>query len=255
MSSPALPAVSPDRSGTPDAGRRVWNIVRLQFANRFTMLVLPWIIVGFIFLVNLAIWISIYASTREPLDDTQWSGATAYLYVYFGVAAVQAMNLTFRFALGMTATRRDYYLGTVLAFAIQGALLTLVCTVLSYAEDWTHGYGMNAHMFSNVYVGAGPLWQRLFASFGLFLFCFALGALAGSVFVRWRANGLYVLGALVVLIVAAFVVTATLTGSWEAVGRSFLQLGAVGVIAWALVPASIAGVVGYLVLRRAPSRT
>lgn len=254
MTAISTPATLAETGTVPGAGHRVWNVTRLHFTNRFSMLALPWIIIAFVFLVNMVIWISIYASTHEQLTGTEWSGSTAYIFVYFAIAAVQAMNLTFRFAMGMSATRRDYYIGTVTAFALQGLLFTAVCTLLSYIEDWTNGYGMNAHMFSNVYVGSGPLWERLFATFFLFLFCFSLGALAGSVYVRWRANGLYTLGAIVVLILAGSVAAATLTDSWPAVGEWFLTMRAVGVIAWLLIPTIVSGVVGYFVLRKAPSR-
>jgi hypothetical protein len=243
-----------DRRSIPGTGARIWNVVRVHYANRFTMFALPWIVFGFIFVVNLVIWISIFASTHEQLTGTQWSGATFYIYVYFAVAAVQAMNLTFRFALGLSVTRRDYYLGTVLAFLIQGAILTLLCTILSYIEDWTNGYGMGAHMFSNMYFGTGSLGVRLFSCFGAFLFCFALGALSGSVFVRWRANGLYALGAIVAVLAVAFIAITTLTDSWPSVGAWFLQVRAVGVIAWFLIPTVIAGVAGFFVLRKAAAR-
>jgi hypothetical protein len=243
-----------DTSAVPGSWQRIWNVVRLQFANRFSMIALPWIIIGLVFLVNLVIWISIFVSTHEQLEDTKWSGSTFYIFVYFGIAAVQAMNLTFRFALGMSATRRDYYLGTVVAFALQGLLFTAVCTLLSYVEDWTNGFGMSAHMFSNTYFGSGPLWERLFSSFGAFMVFFALGALAGSVFVRWRANGLYALGGIVALGAAASVAAATLSGSWPAIGQWFLEMRAVGVVAWLLIPAAISAVIGFFVLRKAPAR-
>ncbi|GAB3809119.1 hypothetical protein GCM10028798_36300 [Humibacter antri] len=243
-----------DTVTVPNAAQRVWNIARLHFSNRFSMIAMPWMIIGFIFVVNMVIWISIFAATGEQLTGTQWAGSTGYMFVYFAIAAVQAMSLTFRFAMGMSATRRDYYLGTVVAFALQGLLFTVVCTLLSYIEDWTKGYGMSAHMFSNVYMGGGPLWERLFSTFGAFLFCFALGALAGSVFVRWRGNGLYVLGGIVALLCVGFVVVVTLTGSWSAVGAWFLDVRTVGVIAWLLIPTAASAVVGFYVLRKAPSR-
>lgn len=243
-----------DTSAVPGSWQRIWNVVRLHFANRFAMIVVPWIMIGLVFLVSMVIWISIFVSTHEQLVGTKWSGSTFYIFVYFAVAAVQAMNLTFRFALGMSATRRDYYLGTVMTFAIQGLLFTVLCTLLSYVEDWTNGYGMGAHMFSNVYFGEGPLWERLFSSFGAFMVFFALGALAGSVFVRWRANGLYALGGIVALAAAAFVAAATLSGSWAAVGQWFLDARVVGVVAWLLIPAAISAVIGFFVLRKAPAR-
>ncbi|GAB3612346.1 hypothetical protein [Humibacter ginsengisoli] len=254
MTAISSPASLADAVAVPSKGQRVWNVTRLHFANTFSMIALPWLIIAFVWLVNMVIWVSIYASTHEQLTGTQWSGATMYIFVYFGIAAVQAMNLTFRFAMGMSATRRDYYLGTWLAFALQGLLFTAVCTLVSYIENWTNGYGMNAHMFSNVYMGSGPLWERVFTTFGAFMFCFALGALAGSVYVRWRANGLYALGAIVALLVVGFVAITTLTASWPAVGGWFVQVRAVGVVAWLLIPMAVSGLIGFFVLRKAPSR-
>ncbi|QDZ16509.1 hypothetical protein [Humibacter ginsenosidimutans] len=254
MTAVSTTAALADSAPIPGAGHRIWTITRLHFANRFSMMALPWMILGFVWLVNMVIWISIFAATHEQLEGTEWSGATMYIFVYFAIAAVQAMNLTFRFAVGMSATRRDYYLGTVLAFVLQGLFFAVACTLLSYVEDWTHGYGMSAHMFSNVYFGTGPVWERLFATFAAFMVCFTLGALAGSVYVRWRANGLYTLGAIVVLILAGLIAAATLTSSWPAVGQWFLQVRAVGVVAWLLIPAAVSLVLGYFVLRKAPSR-
>lgn len=255
MTAISTPAALADTVAVPSATQRVWNVARLHFANRFSMIALPWIIIGFVYLVNLVIWVSIFASTHEQLTGTEWSGATMYIFVYFGIAAVQAMNLTFRFAMGMSATRRDYYLGTVVAFALQGLLFTAVYSLLSYIEDWTQGYGMNAHMFSNVYMGSGPLWERVFTTFGAFMFCFALGALAGSVFVRWRATGLYALGGVVALLTVGFIAVSTLTDSWPAVGGWFVEMRTVGVVAWLLIPMLVSAVIGYFVLRKAPSRT
>jgi hypothetical protein len=254
MTAISTPAALAETAAVPGAAHRLWTVTKLHFTNRFSMIALPWMIIGFVWLVNMVIWISIFFSTGEQLTGTEWSGSTMYIYVYFGIAAVQAMNLTFRFAVGMSATRRDYYLGTFAAFALQGLLFTAVCTLLSYVEDWTGGYGMNAHMFSNVYFGAGPLWQRLFVTFAAFMVCFTLGALAGSVFVRWRANGLYALGAVVVLLIVGFVAATTLTASWPAVADWFLQVRAVGFVAWMLIPAVLSAVIGFFVLRKAPAR-
>jgi hypothetical protein len=86
------------------------------------------------------------------------------------------------------------------------------------------------------------------------MFCFALGALAGSVFVRWRSNGLYLLGAIVAVLGVGFVAVTTLTGSWPAVGAWFADSRTVGVVAWLLIPVVVSAVIGYFVLRRAPSR-
>ena len=240
----------------PGAFARIWNVVRLHYTNRWTILGVPWMIIGFVFLVNLAIWIIIRSASggQTSLDGTQWSGSTAYIFIYSIVVAVQAMNQTFSFALGYSATRRDYYLGSVLAFGVQSALFTIAFVLLSYIEEWTGGWGLGGHFFANAYFGTGPIWQRMFTVFGAFLFCFFIGSISGAVFVRWKLNGMLVLmGIVAVLGVGGFAVAA-LTNAWSAIGAWFVASGATGVVAWLLIPSALAAIIGFFVLRRATPR-
>jgi hypothetical protein len=100
------------------ARTRVWNVLRLQFANRLNMLAIPWL--AFVFLINYAIWaiVATASNGEASLKGTEYSGSTFWLFAYLMIAAIQAITLTFPFALGMSVTRRDYYLGTALAFAL-----------------------------------------------------------------------------------------------------------------------------------------
>ena len=243
-----------DTTGTPGAFTRAWNVVRLHYTNRRTMVGVPLMVMGFIFLINLAIWIIIRSASGEPLTGTEWSGSTAYIFIYFIVVAVQSMNQTFSFALGYSVTRRDYYLGSVLAFGVQSALLSIAFVLLSYIEQWTNGWGLGGHFFSNVYFGTGALLPRLFTVFGAFLFCFFIGSTAGSVFVRWKMNGMLVLIGIVVVIVVGGFAIVVLTNAWAALGSWFVTTGPTGVVAWLLIPAAIAAVIGFFVLRRATPR-
>src|SRR5690554_4877023 len=97
--------------------QRVLNVTRLHLTNKFPMMVLPLLILGFIFLVNLLIWLLIRSvagpeSAPDVTEGMQFSGASSFIFVYMMVVAVQAVNLTFPFALGYSVTRRDFYLGT-----------------------------------------------------------------------------------------------------------------------------------------------
>ena len=96
-------------------------MVRLHFANPWTAVIVPWLIFGSIFALNWAIWFIVWVS-MAPADRAdmgeglQWNGAVFYFFVYMLVVAVQAMNATFSYALGMGATRREFYLGSLLTF-------------------------------------------------------------------------------------------------------------------------------------------
>jgi len=244
----------------PAALERLWNVVRLHLTNKWNTLALPWLILGFIFLVNYAIWLIVYnASDQEGRsgmsEGTAFSGAAFYFFVYASVIAVQAITLTFSFALSYSATRRDYYLGTVLTFGILAAIYACGMTILSYVEDLTGGWGVGGHMFSTVYYGHGDWWARLFAFFVLFFFFFVMGAAAATFYVRWRMNGMLAWGAIMALILIGGAALIAFTNSWGAVWEWLVATGPVGIIAWLLVPIAVAATAGFFILRRATPKS
>jgi hypothetical protein len=237
----------------------VMRVVRLHFVDKSATIGVPWLILTFIFLVNLALWAIIASVTSgtsesDAITGTQYSGASFYIFVYMLVVAVQAVNLTFPFALGYGVTRREFSLGTALAFAILAAFYAICLTLLSYIEQWTNGWGLGGHMFSTIYFGTGQWYVRLFVFLIGMLFFFFVGAAAASVFVRWKANGLLALGAVVAVLVVGGIAIITLSESWPGVGRWFTSAGSVGIVSWLLVPTVIAAVAAYFVLRRATPR-
>lgn len=265
-----MTAVSPTRatgpgsgSGSAEAGRpasgRVLAVTRLHLVNRMSVFGIPWIILAFIFLVNLVIWWIVFSATTDPADRAdaqdglQFSGATFYIFVYMMVLGIQAVALTFPFALGYSVTRREFWFGTALNFVIVSALYSAGMTVLAVIEQATGGWGFGAHFFTAVYFGGddAPWYLRFGLFFAIFLFFFFVGAVIATIYQRWRVNGMLVFFAVLVLVVLGLVAWATLTQSWPAVGSWFVATGASGVVAWSLVPTAISAVAGYLIIRRA----
>jgi hypothetical protein len=76
-----------------------------------------------------------------------------------------------------------------------------------------------------------------------------------TVFVRWRATGLVVFFVVIGALLVGAIALVTYTQNWEAIGRFFVEAGTVGAALWSLVLTAIAGVAGYLVLRRATPRS
>lgn len=251
-------ATSPVRRPA-SAGGRILNVVRLHLTNPWTVIILPWLILGIILIGNIAIWWLIMsnispddrADAREGLG---YSGASTYIFVYIMVVAVQAIAVSFPFALGYGVTRRDYYIGTALTFVGLSAMFSIGMTILGLIEEATDGWGLGGRMFTTVYYGDS--WpQRLFIYFTAFLFFFSVGMAAASIWVRWKANGLvaFFVGLGVVLIGGAALLT--LTASWPAFGAFFANAGFVGSFAWSLVISALAAIGGYFVLRRATPKS
>lgn len=239
--------------------QRIGRVVKLHFANPWTTIGLPWMILGIIFAANLAIWLIILASISRQADRSgvgdgmQYSGSTFYIFIYMLIVAIQAINLTFPFALGVGVTRRDYYLGTAVAFILLAAMYSVGLAILGVLERVTNGWGIGGRMFTAVYYGDDWL-QNVYVFFVGMLFFFFVGAAFGAVFVRWRGTGLtfafIILGAIAIGVLALV----GLTNNWATVGDFFAAAGLVGSLSWSLVITAIAGVVGFVVLRRATPR-
>jgi len=247
-------------SARTTTNNRLLAIVRLHFVSPMTTIVVPWMILGFIFLVNLAIWAIIFSSVTDAQDrnDAQeglsWSGASFYIFVYMLFVAIQAINLTFPFAQGYGVTRRDFYVGTSIYFVLLSAMYAAGLTVLSLIEDATDGWGLGGHMFTSVYFGVGEWYVRFGLFFTIFAFFFFVGAAFAAVYVRWRANGMIALWAAITLLIVALIALVTLTDSWPAVGTWFVDTGVNGVILWSLLPTALAAITGFFVLRKATPR-
>lgn len=240
--------------------RRMVAVARLHVTNPFPILVLPWLILGFIFLVNLLIWFIVLTAVGgsglpdSAIEGMQYSGATSFIFVYMLVVAVQAVNLTFPFALGYSVTRRDFYLGSSLTFVALSAYYALGMTILGAIEKATNGWGIGGAMFNVIYLRADNAFLQFVQLFLIFLFFFFVGAATASVYVRWRTNGMIVFFASLTLLLVGVAALITMTGSWPAVGIWFVTNGPLGVAAWLLVPTVLAAITGFFLLRKATPR-
>jgi hypothetical protein len=243
--------------GTPFG--RILNIVRLHLGNPYTTIVLPWIILGVILAINLAIWLLIAIAThgKDALNAQvgfSYSGSSFYIAVYMMIVAVQAVSITFPFALSYGATRRDYWLGTSLTFVLLSAMYAIGFTILGVIERATNGWGLGGRMFTPIYFGE-TWWERLLICFFGLLFFFFVGSSLAAVWVRWKVTGMVVFFTVLAVLLLGGITALTLTASWIGFGAALAAAGPLGIASWLLVPAAIGAVVGYFILRRATTRS
>jgi hypothetical protein len=259
MSTATETTLSDSRVGRDDAGNRILAVVRLHVANRYSVFAVPWMIMGGIFLINVAIWWIIFASVSSEADRADardgiaYSGALFYIFVYMLVLGIQAVAFTFPFALGFSVTRRDFWLGTSLTFVTLSAAYSAGLTVLAAIEVATDGWGLGGTMFATFYFGGEDAsWlERFGLYFATYLFFYFVGAAIATIYQRWRNNGMLVLFGTLGLVLVAGIALVSFTNSWPSVGAWFASNGPTGVIAWTLVPTAVAAVTGYFILRRA----
>ena len=258
-----MTAVTLERPTAPTTAlSRITRVVKLNLANPWNTVILPWIVIAGIFALSYGIWVIVFASTegvsREHASEgLQYSGASSWIFFYMLVVAVQAINFTFPLALGFGSTRRDFYLGSALTFVMLSAMYAIALTILSAIESATNGWGVGGTMFTAVYFGGGDvaIWQRLVIFFCVMLFFFFVGAAVATVFVRWRATGLVLFFIAIGALVVGGTALIAFTDSWGGIGGFFATSQAIGIALWSLVLTAIAGIAGYLVLRRTTPRS
>ena len=241
---------------------RITRVVRLNLANPRPTMITPALILGGIFALSFAIWLLVSANfdpseRADASDGTQFSGAASWIFFYMLVVAVQAMNLTFPLALGYGSTRRDFYLGSALTFVLLSAGWAVGLTILSMIETATNGWGVGLRMFTAIYFGGGEndAWQRLVIFFCVMLWFFFVGAAFAAVYVRWKAFGLTLSFLVLAAALVGVIALITWAQAWGSVGQFFMTYQAIGIALWLLIPTALAGLVGYLLMRRATPRS
>lgn len=249
----ALPAVV-----APPLGRRIWNALRLHAANPWPTLIIPWLVFAAVFGLNLLIWyiVTVAVGGKQNLDADafDYNGGVTWVLVFLLVMAVQAMSLTFRFALGVGMTRRDYYIGTLAYLAMLASLYAFGIAALAQVERLTDGWGLGGRFFAPWLLADLPAWQVWYLNAVVGLLLAMLGAVAATVWVRWKALGLYGFFGVVALLGVGVGWLMTVSRSWGSLGVYLSTHEPVLIATWTLpVSAACAGA-GYLLLRRATPR-
>jgi len=238
---------------------RALAVTRLQFVNTWGIFGLPSIIMGTIFAANLLIWALIFANTdaqsqADVQNGLQYSGAASYIFVYMAIVAVQSIAVTFPFAQGYGVTRRHYYLGASLGFVILAAIYSTAVAILGLLEELTHGWGFGGRMFTAVYFGGDSALSQWLIYFVFMLFFFFVGAMFGTIFVRWKGTGITLTFVLLGFLAIGALALLGLVFGWDETFSFFDGLGDVGRGGVILLITLAAALVGFLVLRRATPR-
>lgn len=250
---------SPDASqtSTPNTSQdfttRIFNVVRMQFIDRQWLVYTPYIILAVAFLITLAIFF-IARIAGAPLEDMDkglgYSWAIIAPMWYMPTAAIMAINPTIHIAFAYSVTRRDFYVGTIVAFITAAIVQGLSITLLVGIERVTGGYGFGLRFAdANIYLDESLLNIFVIATL-LYFSVMGISAAIAVMYLRWRVKGvlLSVLAIILVLLSVAFILA--LTGSWIPFGTWLVAQTTAIAFLWISAAALLAVLIGYLVIRR-----
>ena len=245
------------RTEARSRAHEILRIVRLHCVNPSVFFGIPWIILGGAWAVMMIVGLIITAAngpTEQMAEGMRYSWAVLSPQWYLVVVGVQAIGLTFSFALGFGTTRRDFWLGTSIMFVIVSFLNGVAIATLVQIEKVTDGWGIGIAMFDSLWYGQQGWLTDFYSTLAMQLLVLFIGASVTTVYMRWRIRGMMTLLFSAVALVLALVATLTFTESWIAVFDWFASIGIVGIFTVVLTKALAWAVVGYFVIRRATPR-
>jgi len=162
---------------------RVSGIVRTHLTDYLSWTLLPWIIMGFSFVINLII--------GSLVDEEVKSGGLGSLFIYMMVLGIVSIAQTFPFLVSFGARRKDYFLGTAATIAFVSAGSAIVLILIGYLERATNHWGMDLYFFNFFSLTDGPVLERFWFFFAGMIHLYYLGFAIGAVYRRFGRNGLF----------------------------------------------------------------
>lgn len=229
---------------------RLLRVVRMQFINTQTFVWVPALVLGGAWAITLLIYLTARATGG---DDVLIGGGSQAPLWYFLVIGVQAMTLTFPFSQAMSLTRREFYLGSLIAAAVSGLGMAAAFVLLGLLERATNGYGIDGYFAYLDWVWVdGPLAAGLIYFICVMLF-FVVGFLSATIYQRFGTFRL-VLGMIVIaLALVGLGALITWQQAWPELWTWILQTGALGLSLWAALATAVLATLSYLALRRLPA--
>jgi hypothetical protein len=197
---------------------RVLSAARLHLVHPLVILGIPWTIVSTSFGINWAIW-ELADLRAQPHSGI--TGGVSALYVTVLVVYAQAVTQLLPFGMGMSLSRRAFYLGTALVAVVQSLGYGIAISALTAVEGATNGWGAGLSFWA-----PGPLdvdnaaLQVLVSGAPMLAFAFA-GVGMGVVNKRWGPSGTWGLIIGVMLLFGALGVLVTWRRAWGDIGSWF----------------------------------
>lgn len=224
---------------------RTLNVVRMQFVNKLTYIWVPLLVLVGAFVLTLLVFSLI------PGDAVKVGGGTQAPLWYFLVVGVQSLTLTFPFSQAMSVTRREFYLGTLLAATVTAAMLSVIFVIGGLVEQATNGWGMNGYFFYLDGLWAAGPFGALLSYFVIAMLFFITGFWAATIYKRFGNLWLTIVLVALGLVFVGLLWLAGRLDAWAEIGAWLAAQGALGMTLWGVVLGVVLAGASFLTLRRA----
>ncbi|MCF6746642.1 hypothetical protein E9529_20665 [Blastococcus sp. KM273128] len=196
---------------------RVLQVARLHLVNPLVSLGIPWLVVSISFAINLAVW----HLTPAGEDDGGFSGGVLALYITALVVYIQSVTHLLPFAMGLSISRRTFYLGTALFALAQSLYYGIALATLVAIENATGGWGAGLSYWAPGPFEVDNFFLQVLTSGAPMLAFISVGVGMGVVHQRWGQAGTWGLIIGTMTLFGGLGIVITWLEAWGSVGAWF----------------------------------
>ncbi|TFV58539.1 UNVERIFIED_ORG: hypothetical protein E4P37_20015 [Bacillus sp. AZ43] len=196
---------------------RVLQAARLHLINPLISLGIPWLVVSISFAINVAVW----HLTPAGEDDGGFSGGVLALYITVLVVYVQAVTHILPFAMGLSVSRRTFYLGTALFAVAQSLYYGIALAALVAIENAAGGWGAGLSYWAPGPFEVDNFFLQILASGAPMLAFIFIGVGMGVVHQRWGQSGIWGLMIGTMVVFGGLAILITWLEAWGSVAAWF----------------------------------
>lgn len=223
---------------------RIMPVMKLHMRDKLSWIYVPWMILGFSFLVNI---ITSFFVTAQI-----YTGGIATIYVYMFVTGIVVLVQTFPFALGLSVRRKDYYIGTYLHFLVISLFNAIILLLLSLIEgELIVGWGTDLYFFHLPYLNDGSIVEQFLVYFLFMIHLLTGGLIFSSMFRRFGKFGLVTF--CIVILVTSTITSLLITRNqwWDNIWIWLVNQTAFELALWTIPLTLIYTLANYLMIRKA----
>ncbi|WP_438349057.1 hypothetical protein ACP8HI_26525 [Paenibacillus sp. FA6] len=218
------------------------SVLKMHSRDKNMWFYVPLLVLLFSFTINLLV------SLLPNIGTTIYTGGIISIFIYMFVMGTITLPQTFPFALGLSITRRDFFLGTTAMSTIVSATMAFLLCISSQLERVTDHWGGSLHFFDMPYLNDGTIFEQFCIYFIMIMNMYFIGLLISSMHRRFGGMGLLILAVLMLLLFS-------LSGYilyiwWDTITSWLTHHSAFNIALWMIPITFCYAILSYWLLRR-----
>jgi len=224
---------------------RITTVIKMHSKDKMIWLYMSCFLILFPFLINVVI------GSMLKLEEGYYSGGIASIFIYLLLLGIAVVIQTFPFAFGLGIRRTDYFIGTLLMFALSGIVVATILLLLSLSETYITGQlHVNFHYFHLPYINDGNLFEQWWTYFATAVNFTTTGFVITMIYRRFGRMGMFIFFPIILAVGSIFSYLCTYYGWWNTIWTSLSSQSAAQLAIWLFSLAVIYSLLTFLMIRK-----